>query len=207
MIRKSIDGRRRGHLTLAATTVAIVAAALVLAACQSAGQAVDQSAGQSANQPADQPTEQPAPGGGGQRPNFQMQPAPELPTTQPLARGVVVKRDGNTLTVMEINRNFGFGQNGTPRPTPNGTPRPRPTPGGGTQIQVVVSSDAQIYQDVTFASLNGQRPSGTIQQKVQTGSLDGISDNSRVTIWGDQNGDQITAKVVVYTLPRTSQQQ
>ena len=56
--------------------------------------------------------------------------------------------------------------------------------------------------DVTFASLNGQPPSGTVQQKVEASNLDGISENSRVTVWGEQNANQITAKVVVYSPPR-----
>jgi hypothetical protein len=137
-------------------------------------------------------------GGNGQRPNFQMQPAPELPTTPADVRGVVVSVNGTTLTVREGGGGFGFSGNGTPRATPNGTPRPRPTQGGGTEVQVDVSG-AQVYQDVTFASLNGQLPSGTIQQKLASGSLSDISANSRVTIWGDRNGDQITAKVVVYS--------
>jgi hypothetical protein len=68
-------------------------------------------------------------------------------------------------------------------------------------------SGATIYQDVTFANLNGQPPSGTIQQVVQASSLTSLASSDRVTIWGDQNGSQITAKVVVYSQPRSFQQQ
>ena len=192
--------RRTTWLSSLAVGLTIGLAGLVMVACQPA----DQTA---ANQPAANQPDASQGSGGGQRPNFQMAPAPELPTTQPVARGVVVSRDGNTLTVQEINPNFRAGGNGgTPRPTPDGTPRPRPTFAGGPQIQVDVSG-AQFYQDVTFASLNGQRPSGSIQQKVEAGNVDGISANSRVTIWGDQNGNQIAAKVVVYSQPRSPQQQ
>jgi hypothetical protein len=177
----------------------IMVAALMLAACQ----------------PAAAPVVAQGPGGNGQRPNFQMQPAPELPTTQSAAQGVIVNRNGNTLTVREGFGGFAPGAGGTPRATFDGTPRatfdgtPRPRPtqvGGGTEVTVTVTSDTVIYQDVTFANLNGQTPSGTIQQKVETSSLSGISDNSRVTIWGDRTGDQIIAKVVVYSEPRAFQQ-
>src|SRR5512147_161311 len=80
--------------------------------------------------------------GNGQRPNFQEQPAPELPTDQPGVRGVVVSGNGATLTVQE-GGGFGggnFGGNGTPRAPQNGTPRPRPTQGPTTDIQVDASS-------------------------------------------------------------------
>jgi hypothetical protein len=168
----------------------MLAGVMLLAACQPAAQAADQS-----TQP------QGFGGGNGQRPNFQMTPASELPSATPVARGILTKIDGSTLTVQEGGFNFGQGNGGTPRPRPtsDGTPRPRPTQSPAQTVQVVVNSDTQYYQDVTFANLNGQPPSGAIQQKVEKGSLSALSDNERVTVWGDQNGDQITAKVIVYT--------
>jgi hypothetical protein len=167
--------------------------AVLLAACQPAAQAVDQ--------PADQAAQSQGFGGGnGQRPNFQMTPAPEVPAATPAARGVVTKIEGNTLTVQEGGFGFGQGNGGTPRPraTSDGTPRPRPTAAPARTVQVIVNGDTQYYQDVTFANLNGQPPSGAIQQKVEQGSLSALGDNERITVWGDQNGDQITAKVIVY---------
>jgi hypothetical protein len=200
MNTKVVKHNREAWLKSAMRVAVIGLAALVLAACQPAAQPA---ASQSAAAPGQ------VSGGGGQRSNFQMSPAAELPTTQSAVRGLVVKIDGNMLTVMEgggFGGNFGGGTNGTPRPTPDGTPRAKPTPGGGTEVQVDVSN-AQVYQDVTFANLNGQPPSGTVQQKVEASSLDKVVANSRVTIWGDQNGDQITAKVIVYTQARSSQPQ
>jgi hypothetical protein len=166
--------------------------AVLLAACQPAAQAVDQ--------PADQAAQPQGPGGNGQRLNFQMTPAPEVPAATPAARGVVTKIDGNTLTVEEGGFGFGPGNGGTPRPraTSDGTPRPRPTAAPARTIQVVVNGDTQYYEDVTFASLNGQPPSGALQQKVEKGTLSAISDNESITVWGDQNGDQIMANVIVY---------
>ena len=174
---------------------AVLAVGILLAACQPAAQP--------AAQPADQSTQPQGFGGGnGQRPNFQMTPAPEVPTATPAARGVVTKIDGNTLTVQEGGFGFGQGNNGgtpRPRPTSDGTPHPRPTAAPARTIQVTVNGDTQYYQDVTFANLNGQPPSGAIQQKVEKGSLSALTGNERITVWGDQNGDQITAKVIVYS--------
>ncbi len=169
--------------------VVVLVSGLLLAACQPAAQPA--SAGQTQ-------------AGNGQRPNFQMQPAPELPTDQPALRGALVSLNGTTLTVQEGGGfgggNFG-GNNGTPRAPQNGTPRPRPTPGPTTTVQVDASG-ATVYEDTTFANLNGQRPSGTIQQTVVASSLDKIPANARVTIWGTLNGTQATAKVIVYSPPR-----
>jgi hypothetical protein len=130
-----------------------------------------------------------------------MQPAPELPTTASALTGSLVKIDGNTLTVQEGGFNFGQGNGGTPRPraTSDGTPRPRPTQVAGSQVQVTVNGDTQYYQDVTFANLNGQPPGGTLQQKVEKSNLSALTNNERVTVWGDKNGDQIIATVIVFS--------
>jgi len=186
------ENKKHGLLTAGLLT-AVLGISVLLAACQPAAQSVAQPADQAAQTQGDG-------GGNGQRPNFQMQPAPELPTTAATLRGSLVKIDGNTLIVQEGGFNFGQG-NGTPRPrpTPDGTPRPRPTRVAGPQVQVTVSGDTQYYQDVTFANLNGQPPSGTIQQKVEKSSLDALAANERVTVWGDKSGDQITAKVIVFS--------
>jgi hypothetical protein len=128
----------------------------------------------------------------GQRPNFQIEAARELPTTTPNVRGVVTQRTANMLAVGQ--RNGGPGSNDN----------------GNTQlVDVIVNSDTTLYHDVTQMNFSGQPPSGPIQQKVEPGSLDGINVNSRVTVWGDQNGNQLTAKVLVYSDPfafRTPQQ-
>jgi hypothetical protein len=152
---------------------------MLLAACQSA------------TQPAAQSTQAQGFGANGQRPDFQMTPAPVLPSTAPAARGILTKIDGNTLTVLEPGFIFGQGN--------GGTPRPRPTPALVQTVQVVVNGDTQYYQDVTVANPNGQPPSGAIQQKVEKGSLSALTDDERLTVWGDQTGDQITAKVIVFS--------
>mgnify|MGYP001184913094 CR=1 FL=1 len=180
--------RKIWMITLVMMTVTL------LAACQPAAQ------------PTDQTTQPGGFGGNGQRPNFQIAPAPEVPSGTPAVRGIVTKIEGNTLTVQEGGFGFGPGDGGTPRvrPTADGTPRPRPTQPPARTMQVLVNDATQYYQDVTFASLNGQPPSGDIQQKVEKGSLSALMDNEMITVYGDQNGDQITAKVIVYNQSRGS---
>ncbi len=119
----------------------------------------------------------------GSRLDFQIVPAQELPTTTPNVRGIVTQRTDNTLSV---GQRGGLESGG----------------GGNTTLQdVIVTSDTTIYHDITQVNFNGQPPSGPIQQKVEPGSLDGVNTNSRVTVWGDQNGNQVTAKVLVYSDP------
>jgi hypothetical protein len=124
----------------------------------------------------------------GQRPNFQIEAAKELPTSAPIARGVLTKRADNTLTV-GVRNGFPGGDNGAAQ-----------------IVDVVVTGDTSIYHDVTRLDFGGQSPSGSVQQKVERGSLDSININSRITVWGEQNGKQIAAKVLVYGDPMTFRQ-
>ena len=128
------------------------------------------------------PTRRGGEGGfGGQRPNFQTQAAKELPIDTPALNGVVTQRTGNGLSVGQ--RNGG----GTGSPTP---------------VEVVIDMNTTLYHDTTPMNFNGQQPpSGAVQQTVEPGTVDAISPNSRVTVWGAQTGAQLTAKVLVYSDP------
>ena len=125
-------------------------------------------------------------GFGGFRPEFQIQAAKELPTEAAALTGVVTSREGNTLSV---------GQRGNFRPGGNND-------GSTTLVDVLIDANTTLYHDTTQMNFNPQQPpSGTLQQTVEPGNVDGISTNSRVTIWGTQTGNQLTAKVLVYTDP------
>jgi hypothetical protein len=69
-----------------------------------------------------------------------------------------------------------------------------------TEIEVVVTSDTTVYEDVTQESFDGPPASGTyqVQQKVKSGSVDEIEDNSIVVVWGERRGDRVVAHVLVY---------
>ncbi len=192
---KQSKGMTQKHGRWLVGAVVVLVAGLLLGACQPAAQPA--AAGQTQAQGQGSSN--------GQRPNFQMQAAPELPTDQPSLRGMVVSMSGTTLTVQEGGR-FGGGNFGNGNFGGNGTPRPRPTPGPTTDVQVDASG-ATVYEDTTFANLNGQRPSGTIQQTVVASSLDKVPAYARVTIWGTLNGTQAVAKVIVFTQPRSGTSQ
>jgi hypothetical protein len=130
----------------------------------------------------------------GDRPNFQIVPAAELPTSPPNVRGVVTQRAGQTISVAERG---GFGQSSEPNQAGDGA---------ASQVEVAVTQDTVFYHDITRANLNEGAPGGAIQQQLEAGALDGINANSRVTVWGDQSGQQLTAKVLVYSDPIASRQ-
>ncbi len=128
--------------------------------------------------------------------NFQMTPAKELPTTPADLNGVITAVYGESVMVGQR-----FGRGFRPGATPDpaqaaSTPAP--------DVEVIVTADTVIYQDTTPRPnfQNGQAtPSGpvTLQQEVTLSSLSALAANSRVTVWGVRTGNQITAKVIVYT--------
>jgi hypothetical protein len=180
-------GKRRGVIFGAVIVV------LMLAACQ----------------PAAQPATPQGFGAGGQRPNFQIEPAKEVPTDTPAVTGMVTSHSDSNLVVQQGSGRGGFGNptGGTPRAQPEGTRVPRPTqPGDGTDVQVQVTSETAIYKDVTFANANGQWPTGSVQQQLEKSSLADIADGCRVTVWGEKSGDQVVAGVIVYSQLRNFQQ-
>ncbi len=123
---------------------------------------------------------------GGFRGDFQIQAAKELPTEAATLNGVVTSRNGNTLAV---GQRGGFRQGGG-----NGA--------NTTLVDVSIDSNTTLYHDTTQMNFNPQQPpSGAIQQTVEPGNVEAISTNSRVTIWGTQSGNQLTATVLVYTDP------
>jgi hypothetical protein len=72
----------------------------------------------------------------------------------------------------------------------------------GPLIEVVVTAQTTVYEDVTMQQFNGPPPEGQkIQQVLEPGSLDGISQSSGLTIWGKRTGDRIIADVLVYLSP------
>jgi hypothetical protein len=72
----------------------------------------------------------------------------------------------------------------------------------GPVLEVVVTPQTIVYRDVTSRQfINGQMPSGKIQQVVEPGSLDEIGKDSIIHAWGKKTGDRIIADVIVYIVP------
>jgi hypothetical protein len=143
------------------------------------------------------PVLQGGPNGGGERVEVsaenQPDPAPELPTTQPDANGLFLRRDGNSIYIGTGGVSFSVGPEGPA------------SSNDGPEVEVVVTGDTLVYKDVTMTidSENPPEPGGDMpdQQVVESGSIDDLTAQSMLTVWGEKRGDRLVATVVVYSEP------
>jgi hypothetical protein len=72
----------------------------------------------------------------------------------------------------------------------------------GPILEVIVTSQTTIYEDVTMQQFNDPPPDGQkIQQVVEPGTLDGLGAFSTIAVWGKETGNRIIADVLVYESP------
>ncbi len=125
-------------------------------------------------------------------------PSPELPATAADATGIFVRRQNNSFFI------------GTGKVTlqvkkqadnPNSTPQTGSSYDGPV-VEVVVTNNTKVYRDDTFQNIKDLPSNGTkIQQKVVSGSLDEIGQNSFINAWGKKTGDRLIAEVLLYNNP------
>jgi hypothetical protein len=139
------------------------------------------------------------PGGDAVSVKINLDPAKELPTTPPEARGLFDHRSDSSIFI-------GTGQvRMMVQKKPDGTISTS-ADHDGPVIEVVIAHDTVVYRDVTMKDTDGLPPgqqSGEVkmQQIVEPGSVDEIAQNSGVMVWGERRGDRIIAQTVVYTPP------
>jgi len=124
-----------------------------------------------------------------------IQPAKELPQTPADVDGIFDHRQDNSIFVG----------------TGNFTVRVQTDKSGkvetgshydGPLVEIVVTSQTSVYQDVTMQQFNGPPPEGQkIQQVLESGSLDEIGESSGIMVWGKKTGDRIIANILVYISP------
>ncbi len=122
-------------------------------------------------------------------------PAKELPQTPADVRSVLDHRKDNSLFVGTgvIISSLQKDQSGNVTSSSSYS---------GPIVELVVTPQTIFYRDVTARQfIDGQRPSGRIQQVVEPGSLDEIGKDSLIHAWGKKTGDRIIADVIVYVLP------
>jgi hypothetical protein len=147
------------------------------------------------------------PGGGNFSYSFKITPAKELPAAHADLTGLYVSRKDNTLTVQSmsmkgegggivISRADG-GSGGDTGPAVSSVDM-----GSGPKMEVVVTGKTIIYRDST--AMNSEPPTSqetTVQQTVETGTLDDIHDQTMITVWGRKVGDRLIADVLLYSNP------
>ena len=145
-------------------------------------------------------------GGGGDVMSFSIEvtPAAELPTTRPEVIGLFAERKDKTIFIQSVS--MGAGKGGYVLQTGGGEGEEvagSPLDTGGPKVEVVVNNETVIYLETT------QPPSAppssgenlVMQQTVEEASLDGLTSQSSVTVWGRKSGDRIIAEVVFISNP------
>lgn len=121
-------------------------------------------------------------------------PAPQLPTTQADVTGLFVERNDNAIVVQAVT--FGTGVGGVANDSPMDE-------NSGVKVEVIVTGQTLIYKDVTQIpeAVNGEIHG--LQQAADEGTLDDLSPNCFITVWGRRSGDRILADVFFYSNPKS----
>jgi hypothetical protein len=131
--------------------------------------------------------------------SIQMIPAEELPKTQPEVTGPFVERKDNTIVVASISMKSGGG--GGVAVGPSFGPGSRVDVDSGPKVEVVVTNETIIYRETTEFKEPSSSETQIIQQTVEESTLDELSSQSMVTVWGRKSGDRIIAEVLFYSNP------
>ena len=136
--------------------------------------------------------------GGGPATTLDIQPAAELPQTPAEARGIFDHRQDNSIFIGtgQVTMRMQQDQSGNVESSSSND---------GPTVEAVVTTQTTLYRDVTLQQFDGPPPAGEkIQQVLEPGSLDEISQDVMVTVWGNKTGDRIIADVLVYVPPAVS---
>lgn len=119
-------------------------------------------------------------------------PAVELPPTQPNEIGMFVERKDNSLFIGtgEIDLRVEAAPGEEPQVDSNYS---------GPKVEVVISSETVIYKDTT--ELDPENPGAEVQQTVELSTIDDITEQSSIMVWGRKAGDRIIADVIVFSTP------
>jgi hypothetical protein len=132
------------------------------------------------------------PGGEAQTFALDLEPAEELPKTQPDEIGMFVERQDNSIFI-------GTGEvNVIVEANPGEEPQ-MDSSFSGPKVEVVISADTVIYKDTT--QLDPENPGAQVQQTVELSTIDEITEQSSITVWGRKAGDRIIADVIVFSTP------
>jgi hypothetical protein len=132
------------------------------------------------------------PGGGEKTFELNVKPAEELPGTQPETSGMFVERKDNSIFV------------GTGNVTVMVKAKPGEEPEmdssfTGPKVEVVVSADTVIYKETT--ELDPEDLGAEVQQTVELSTIDEITEQSQITVWGRKAGDRLIADVILFSTP------
>lgn len=134
--------------------------------------------------------------------SVQVTPAPELPTTEPETRGLFVERKDNSIFVSAISMDAG-GKGVVLQTSGDGDGEPSASgpKADGPKKEIVITNETTIYLENTDFGEPKPGENQVIQQTVTEGSLDDLTSQSFVTVWGRKSGDRIIAEVLFISNP------
>lgn len=132
------------------------------------------------------------PGGEAQTFTLDVEPAEELPKTQPDEIGMFVERQDNSIFI-------GTGDVSVIVEAKPGEEPQMDSSFSGPKVEVVISADTVIYRETT--QLDPENPGAKVQQTVELSTIDEITEQSSITVWGRKAGDRIIADVIVFSTP------
>jgi hypothetical protein len=132
------------------------------------------------------------PGGEAQTFELNVKPAEELPDTQPDEAGMFVERKDNSIFV-------GTGEVNIMVKARSGEEPQVDSSFSGPKVEVVISADTVIYKETT--QLDPEDPGAEVQQTVELSTIDEITEQSSITVWGRKAGDRIIADVILFSTP------
>ena len=145
-------------------------------------------------------------GGNGGMVSFSVEvtPAPELPTRQPEVIGLFVERKDNTIVLQSVSMEEGKGGGFVVLSGGEGEAvAGSPLDNGGPKVEVVVNNETKIYietaQPLSVPPTSGETQ--VLQQTLDEGSLDDLTSQSFVSVWGRKSGDRIIAEIISISNP------
>jgi hypothetical protein len=134
-------------------------------------------------------------GGASQRTmRLDMTPAKELPQSKADTTGLFVRRQDQSIFIGTGGIQVAFSSD------PNDTGS-QSSKYDGPVVEVVITHSTQIYQDLTDLNpdnMDANSDTVKVQQVVKAGSLDDLSANRIISVWGEKQGDRFIAKVILF---------
>jgi len=131
-------------------------------------------------------------------------PAEELPNTPPEIMGLFVERKDKTIVIQSLSLKGGAGGVVVEKGGGEAIAGTRADTDSGPKVEVVITNETIIYRETTHLDGPPNVKSGeteTIQQTVEESTLDKLTSESMVTVWGRKSGDRIIAEVLFYSNP------
>lgn len=124
-----------------------------------------------------------------------IEPSSDLPNTGADEQGIFERRSDNSIFIRTGNVEVDVVLDETGKQSFNAS-------GDGPEIEIVFTRDTKIFEDITDMSQVEKSTNGddvTIQQEIApVDSIEVVSKNFELQVWGEKRGDRLSANIVVF---------